>query len=327
MGVPRRSRCRMDSRSSGYDFGGYSWVSSRGHYQQQDGSSRVRDHSVRLRRHVPVGRFPGYGGLQMGRWLVVVVHFFQRLRGFYTKILQNNDITFVPQLPSEYRNAIWKFEMEPAVKVFLEFTEPFYPSYLIVESDWEEFGDGCQSQNYADRLFYDETYGQETSRHILGMFAYARAADRYTALSDEAAVVTSILNELDTMFDGKASATYTGNFVMQDWSKEPYVSTGYTRWVRDDPGPINVFQRPIDGKVLFAGESLPPNDQDWGYVHGAALSGKRAAELVICLDEEDDDCDVRMIDTQYASCGRRNKSVFCMAMSLFVVGYVRLFVA
>ena len=64
-------------------------------------------------------------------------------------------------------------------------------------------------------------------------------------------------------------------------SKEQYVQTGYTRNIRELPWPVQVLQNHIDYKVLFAGEAIPIDSWSWGYAHGAALSGKRAANVII----------------------------------------------
>jgi hypothetical protein len=69
------------------------------------------------------------------------------------------------------------------------------------------------------------------------------------------------------MFEGKASQLYINNTIIQIWSAttEPYVCTGYTRWVRDDPYPIKVFQKPVAKSLLFAGDALPVDLESWGY--------------------------------------------------------------
>jgi hypothetical protein len=40
------------------------------------------------------------------------------------QILKNGDITFVPELPSEYQIAMTKFDLEPGVKVFIQIRMP-----------------------------------------------------------------------------------------------------------------------------------------------------------------------------------------------------------
>jgi hypothetical protein len=53
---------------------------------------------------------------------------------------------------------------------------------------------------------------------------------------------------------------------------------------------VDVFHTPVDSKIFFAGEALPLVEGYWGFANGAAYSGKGAAKLLICLDEETEDC-------------------------------------
>ena len=200
------------------------------------------------------------------------------------KVLQEEHILFMPPLPDDHQEALGKFKMEPAVKFFVEFEEGFYPQAFDVESDYSDYSLNENSINYGERTFWDATFGQTTSAHIMGLFAYARAADQYLD-QDEETLVDDLLSELDIMFDGEASEKYVGH-VFQNWSDEPYVQTGYTRWVNDDYQSIGTFQKPLDSKVIFAGESLPVDRESWGYAHGAALSGKQAAKTLLGLDTD-----------------------------------------
>jgi monoamine oxidase len=203
------------------------------------------------------------------------------------KVLQDGVIKFQPPLPDSYRNAMGNFDMGPGLKVFIEFTETFYPLAFAFESD-----DATEEEG--ERYFYDATFGETTNKHILGVFAYGITAERYLALSvqGEDVLVRAILEDLDAIFDGRASATYV-NHVVQDWAQEPFVRCAYTYWITDYASSIAQFQKPVHGKVFFAGEALPPDLENWGFVHGAALSGqKAAADVVAFLDSAGTSADV-----------------------------------
>jgi hypothetical protein len=43
------------------------------------------------------------------------------------------------------------------------------------------------------------------------------------------------------------------------------------------------MQSPVSNKIFFAGEALPVDLENWGFAHGAALSGKKAAQQIIAL--------------------------------------------
>jgi len=200
------------------------------------------------------------------------------------KVLQDNLIRFVPELPEEYSKVLNQFEMEPAVKIFVEFKDKFYPSLWETYADYYKYSSDGQSANYYDRCFYDACFGQNTTANIVGVFAFARTADQYVnEASDGDSLMADLLAELDQMFEGKASELYVKHIV-QSWPADPYTRTGYTRYVKDDPYPIQVFQKPVDSKLLFAGEALPVDLENWGYAHGAALSGQEAAYKILALN-------------------------------------------
>jgi len=81
------------------------------------------------------------------------------------KILQRGDIQFTPALPVEHLRAINKAQVWSGLKVFIEFTEKFYPAAL-------SFPDTETRQG--QRLYYDAAYGQNTQANILGLFAVGR---------------------------------------------------------------------------------------------------------------------------------------------------------
>jgi len=206
-------------------------------------------------------------------------------------LMQQKSIQFIPTLPAEYIESIDDFQMAPGLKVFMEFEEKFFPQLWEVEKDWTDFAANNEaSALYSDRVFYDETFGQTTNKNIIGLFSYGASAERYLSQSgsNEDAVENLVLADLDAMFDGKATATFVRS-VIQIWSKEKYVGTGYTRWVTEDninteEYAIDVLQEPINNRVFFAGEALPVNDADWGFVHEAALSGKAVAQKINKLE-------------------------------------------
>ena len=112
------------------------------------------------------------------------------------------------------------------------------------------------------------------------MFVYGAIARQYleTSPTDEV-LIDTVLSELDVMFAGQA----TNHFVkakVQNWADEPYIETGYTRWV-DPESAIGILQTPVNHRIWFAGEALPVDQENWGFVHGAALSGKQAAIQIL----------------------------------------------
>jgi monoamine oxidase len=194
------------------------------------------------------------------------------------QMLQDGAISFIPSLPASYQNALNRYDMGTSMKVFLQFQEEFYPHSFFIESDFNNYDyDDCGSSSFGQRYFYDPTVGQTSALNILGMWSYGGLADIYAGKSGDD-VIESMLSLLDDIFDGKASATFIKG-VVADWSTEPYIRTAYTQYV--PPNAILAFLDPIDRRIFFAGEAVPADADSWGYAHGAALSGKRAATQII----------------------------------------------
>ena len=185
------------------------------------------------------------------------------------KILQDGDITFAPPLPSNKQEAIAEANIWGGIKVFLEFSEQFYPTALSLPENMTNTG---------QQLYYDAAYGQDTDKHILGLFAVGSKAEPYQALDPATAVRDYILAELDEVFNGRATKTYVKHIV-QNWNEEPFIRAAYYADSADWLLPP-VFSEPVDDKLFFAGTAFT-NGHDWGGVHNAAQSARDAVELVL----------------------------------------------
>lgn len=186
------------------------------------------------------------------------------------KILQNNTITFSPELPQKKLTAIQNAPVWGGIKVFIEFTKKFYPTYLTF-SDSET--------NTGQRAYFDAAYAQNTSSNVLGLFAVGKQAKSYQGLSKNNQIAY-ILNELDQIFDGKASRSYKKHIV-QDWDKDPFIQSAYLA----DVAPSSIsheLSTPVGNKLYFAGDSYTYED-DWGGVHNATRSAQHAVKEIIQL--------------------------------------------
>lgn len=183
------------------------------------------------------------------------------------KILQGGEITFIPDLPDHKKEAIRKAEVWDGAKVFIEFSSRFYPTFTDFEITPETAG---------QKLYYDASYGQGTSKHILGLFAVGTAALPYISRSGEA-LKDYILEELDEIFDDQASPAYIKHIV-QNWNAEPFAKgayiSDYEDWRR-----VRVLGDSLGEKVHFAGEAYT-SGEDWGSVHTAALSAKEVVSRI-----------------------------------------------
>ena len=181
-----------------------------------------------------------------------------------------SNLTFVPELPNSKLDALGKVLMAPGAKLFLKFKEKFYYDAFQLE---------YQDTFYNERFYYDATYGLESDYNVLGVFILGEKATESFAGQSKDDVTTLILQDLDLLFDGKASQLFIDSYY-QDWTSERFIRGAYslydesTRYERV----IKVLRAPVN-RIYFAGEYVPIDDWE-GYVHGAALSGRSAASKV-----------------------------------------------
>ncbi len=184
------------------------------------------------------------------------------------KMLQRGAITFTPALPSNKAEAIAEVTVWDGCKAFIEFSTKFYPTFTAFEIVPETAG---------QKLYYDAAYGQNTTRHILGLFAVGTGTQPYVDLSDNA-LIAYMLDELDAIYDNQASASYVKH-IFQNWNAEPYAQGAYVvdheNWRR-----VRTLGTSIDDTVYFAGDAYTTGD-DWSSVHAAARSAKRAVEELL----------------------------------------------
>lgn len=189
-------------------------------------------------------------------------------------ILQQDFITFNPLLPEYKQVALTQVVMPPAMKLFMRFDQDFYPEAFAAKEDYTD------EEETGERLFYDETWGQDSSDNILGMFMIGDPAERFLGLSDNE-VVSTVLQELDEVFDGQASLHFDDAFY-QDWSSEEFIRGSYSIYI--DYNYVSVMkrlERPLLNRLFFAGEHLPPDYFNHGYAHGAALSGRKQTNAIM----------------------------------------------
>ncbi|MEM6831075.1 MAG: NAD(P)/FAD-dependent oxidoreductase [Bacteroidota bacterium] len=188
-------------------------------------------------------------------------------------VLKSDLISFTPTLPSAKTDAINRIAMGDGIKVFIEFTEKFYPDIL-------QFGSlpGSSDSN-GERIYYDAAFRKDTNSNILGLFSVQDQASVYTNLNSDEEIINFIINELDEIFDGKASRAYR-NHVIQNWTREPYILGSYSNTFDGDTNAImNAVLEPVANKVFFAGEALTFENQST--VHGACESAYQVVEAML----------------------------------------------
>ena len=86
---------------------------------------------------------------------------------------------------------------------------------------------GTRSHQYPPDsvCIYDAAYGQNLKRNTLGLFSVGTGSLPYRQLSDNE-LKEYMLQELDELFDGKASRYYLQH-ISQNWDKDPFAKGVY----------------------------------------------------------------------------------------------------
>lgn len=185
------------------------------------------------------------------------------------KVLQSDMISFDPALPANIKQTIDEIYVPPGLKVFIEFSERFYPDLISVSS--------IAGVNGAEKTYYNAAFKKDSNKNILALFQVGKEASELTDLTNDE-IIASVLAELDEMFDGKASSTYV-NHVVQNWVSEPHIQGAYTFLELSQYEGTSEISRGLNNKVYFAGEAY--HQQANATVHGAAFTGRDIAKTII----------------------------------------------
>ncbi|MEM1340325.1 MAG: FAD-dependent oxidoreductase [Bacteroidota bacterium] len=184
------------------------------------------------------------------------------------KLLQIGQVDFRPELPNNKQNALANANIWSGLKLFLKFSEQFYPTFLYFDDSQTREG---------QRLYYDAAYGQNSADNVLGLFSVGKQAEVYQAFKGTA-LRDYVLNELDEIFDGKASETFQ-DILVQNWNEQPFAGAAYL----EDEASSSIstaMSKSIDNKLYFAGCSYTQFD-DWSSVHTAARSARDAVRELV----------------------------------------------
>lgn len=184
------------------------------------------------------------------------------------KLLQNGAINFTPELPSVKQDAINDVTVWDGCKAFIEFSDQFYPTFVAFNITPESAG---------QKLYYDAAYGQNTTQHVLGLFAVGTGTLPYVNLSDTE-LIDYMLAELDEIFDGAASANYIKH-TFQNWNQEPFANGAYIT-DEEDWRLVRRLGESVNNKLFFAGDAYTTGE-DWSSVHAAARSARRAVSEML----------------------------------------------
>ncbi|MEM7601918.1 MAG: NAD(P)/FAD-dependent oxidoreductase [Verrucomicrobiota bacterium] len=172
-------------------------------------------------------------------------------------VLQDEVIEFTPVLPKEKTEAFSKLGMGPGMKVFLKFRKKFFQGLVIG-------GKACA-------LYLDESVGKRGKDAVMLAFVMGDQAAAFTTLPTEDAIVKTLLEELDEIYEGQASEHFVDARVI-DWSTRPFIGGAYSYpKVGAGKDVRTVAARPVKEQVYFAGEAMNRRGHP-STVHGAMES-------------------------------------------------------
>lgn len=182
-------------------------------------------------------------------------------------VLQSNMISFIPKISDDRREAIESISFLPGLKLVMKFSEKFYPDAI-----------NC-SVEHGEKVFYDIAFQKEAQTNVLGFLCVGGEAQKYYDLQSEQEIVTRLLQELDQIFDGKATATYSGDYILENWSQHEFIQGTWTQAIQEKRSSLNTLNQPLNNKVYFAGEIYDPYQQMG--VPGAILSGYYSVDKLL----------------------------------------------
>lgn len=185
-------------------------------------------------------------------------------------VLQSNAVAFLPALPQRKQRALAALRMGVLNKCYLRFPEVFWPA----EYDWMEYIPPQPGQ-WVEWV----SFARPTGKPILLGF---NAADVGRAIEsqDDAAIVASAMQTLRTIFG--AGIPQPQAWQITRWNADPFARGSYSfNALGATPEMRDHLAQPVDDRLFFAGEAT--SRQYFGTVHGAYLSGLRAAEELLAV--------------------------------------------
>ncbi len=183
-------------------------------------------------------------------------------------VLQAGAVTFAPELPAQLQRAIAALGMGVLNKCYLRFPQVFWPA----EADWLEYI-APRPGEWVDWL----SLARPTSQPVLLGFNaadFGRASESWS----DTQLVDSAMQTLRTIFGQRIPEPES--FQLTRWASDPFSLGSYSfNAVGSTPAMRDHLAQPVDNRLFFAGEAT---QRDYfGTVHGAYLSGQRAAKQLL----------------------------------------------
>ncbi|WP_374357234.1 flavin monoamine oxidase family protein [Chitinimonas sp.] len=183
-------------------------------------------------------------------------------------VLQGGAITFSPALPPAKRAAINKLGVGVLNKCYLRFPQVFWP-----DTDWISYlPELARRGQWEEWINIHRFSGQPV---LLG-FNAAQFGNEIESWRD-ADIVASAMATLRTLFGSSIPAP--SDWQITRWASDPFARGSYSfNQVGATPAMRDTLAASVGGRLHFAGEAC--HRDHFGTVHGAYLSGLRAASMI-----------------------------------------------
>lgn len=190
-------------------------------------------------------------------------------------VLQKGSVTFAPALPPAKQTAITGLGMGLLDKLYLRFpaSDIFWPTepeiLNFIAADAERFGQWAEWLNIA----------HYTGKPVLLGFNASRIARQMETRTD-AETVASAMQVLRTVYGPQIPDPES--FRLTRWAQDPFALGSYSYLPPGtEPQIMDTLAAPVANRLFFAGEATYREHPST--VHGAYLSGLRAAEEILDL--------------------------------------------
>jgi lysine-specific histone demethylase 1B len=122
--------------------------------------------------------------------------------------------------------------------------------------------------------YADDTVGKSTSDNVLLAFIMGDQAAYLHSLGSDTAITNALLQELDGMYNGQATASFIASNVF-DYTAKPFIKGAYGFSTIQMGNAREIAAQAVNKRLYFAGEAMNTNGHHQT-VHGAVESGYNA---------------------------------------------------
>lgn len=192
-------------------------------------------------------------------------------------ILQNKTsigVKFTPEFEQKKKDAINSILMGTMNKVYLLYEKSFWGSSSWINS----ISDNSHDKNWQ---FFFNLYKYD-NKPILLAFSVGESAKKIEKKSD-LEIKNEVVEAIRKIYPDSPDPI---EIKITRWSSDPLAGGSYSTLFRtgNTVNAANILAEPIDKKLFFAGEATNP--YYYGTVHGAFVSGYRAAEEIIKISNQ-----------------------------------------